>query len=84
MLAVAGVTASELPDARARAIDHDQPIAKSTSNKTENTLNARSALPGEWRKPRGRFSGKANNQSPGVALRGEGVELARLSSILPL
>jgi hypothetical protein len=46
-------------------------------------LNARSALPGECRNPRGRFSGKASNQSPGVALRGEGVELERLSSILP-
>jgi hypothetical protein len=84
ILAVAGVTAEGSPEARARAIDHDQPMAKRTSRTTENTLKSRSAFPGEWWNPRGRFSGNANNQSPGVALRGEGVELARLSSILPL
>jgi hypothetical protein len=83
MLAVAGVTAFESPDARARAIDHDQPIANSTRRTTENMLNTRSALLGEWRNPRGRFSGNANSQSPGVALRGAGVELERRSSILP-
>jgi membrane-associated protein len=84
MLAVAGVTASGSPDARARAIDHDQPTANKTRSRTENALNTRSARPALRLKPRGRVSGNASSQFPGVALRGGRVELERLSSILPL
>src|ERR1700693_2326157 len=83
MFAVAGVTTSPSPAARARAMDHDQPTAKSTSIATETTLKIRSALPGDRRNPRGRCSGKASIHSPGVDLRGGGVELERLSFILP-
>src|SRR3982751_2993934 len=79
MLAVAGVT-PVAPAARARAIDHDQPIANSTSTPTEMALNVCSALLGERRNPRGRRSGKASIHSPVVALRRGGGELERLSS----
>jgi hypothetical protein len=83
MFAVAGVTALVSPAARARAIDHDQPIANRTSRSTERMLNNFSALLGERRNPRGLRSGKASNHSAVVALRFGGVELERLSSILP-
>src|SRR3954467_8702209 len=82
MLAVACVT-PVAPAARARAIDHDQPIANSTSTPTEMALNVCSALLGERRNPRGRRSGNASIHSPVVALRRGGGELERLSSILP-
>src|SRR6187549_2244987 len=83
MLAVAGVTAPESPAERARAIDHDHPIANSTSSSTANVLNTRSALPIVRRRPRTTLSGNARSHSPVVALRRGGGELARLSSILP-
>jgi len=82
IVAVAGVTPIA-PAARARAIDQDQPTAKRTSIATDIAVKMRSALPIR-RSPRTLISGKASSQSPGVALRRGGGELARLSSILAL
>src|SRR5437773_4868211 len=84
MFALAGVTGPPSPAARARAIDHDQPTANSTSIATEIALNTFSALPGGRRELGGRRSGNASSHSPVVALRRGGGELARLSSIRPL
>src|SRR6185312_1307582 len=82
MVAVAGVS-PPTPAARARAIDHDQPTANTTSTTTQATLKMRSALPIGRRKPRSRSSGNASSRSSPVALGCCVGELERLSSILP-
>src|SRR5438045_7974031 len=83
MFAVAGVSVPVSPDARARAIDHDHPIAKSTRSATARTLKTRSDFPDGRRNPRGRCAGNANRHSPVVALGRGADELERLSSIPP-
>jgi membrane-associated protein len=79
MFAVAGVI-PESPAARARAIDHDHPIANNTRTRTDANVKMRSALPTGLRR-RVLLSGNARNISP-VDLRSAGVELERLSVIL--